>query len=104
MQRHALGIIAILFLAVGLTLFFKPELFTASESWSGIGMRVGVVLAIIWLAYPHLQTLPPGFLPMIVLCSIVLARFRQLFPIVLVIVVAILILRPRRRDQRPKSQ
>lgn len=96
MRRHVLGILSILFLLVGLVLYFEPSLLAGDATmWSGIGVRVGTVLAVIWLAYPHLEVLPKSFILVIILSGVILARWKQVFPVAIVIIVAIMILRPR---------
>lgn len=48
MRRHLLGAIAILFLGVGLVLWLYSD---ADFAW--VSLRIGMVLAAIWLALPQ---------------------------------------------------
>ncbi|REJ66698.1 MAG: hypothetical protein DWQ31_13825 [Planctomycetota bacterium] len=96
MRRHALGVLALLFLAGGLLLVARPQLAGNSASfYAGVGIRVGAVLGVLWLAYPHLDFLPQALLVALVAAGVVLATRRGLFPIAVVLIAAILILRPR---------
>ena len=106
MQRHAIGIIAIVLLlgSVGLFIWQRVE---PSEDWRyalmGATNRVGILMAVIWLAYRELKRLPPwmwGTLP--VLLAILAVRPRYLV-IAVPIVIALAILKPRLPSRPPRG-
>jgi hypothetical protein len=103
MQRHAIGIIAIVLLlsSVALLVWQRVE---PAEDWRyalmGATVRVGVLMAVIWLAYRELKRLPPwiwGTMP--VLLAVLAVRPRYLL-IAVPIVIALAILKPRLRTRR----
>ena len=57
MRRHLLGIIAVAALALAATIAFYPP-FAEYKAAGGVGLRVGSVLAVFWLAWPDLYRLP----------------------------------------------
>jgi hypothetical protein len=56
MHRPTLGILALLLLLTGLGLVFAPG--EGAEMWSDALLRVGILLGVLWLAYPDLKGFP----------------------------------------------
>ena len=54
-QRTLLLLLAIVFLILGVALYLQGT--TQSNQYSGILIRVGVMLGVVWTAYPQLETL-----------------------------------------------
>ena len=55
MQRHLLGLIAICFLAVGLSIFFVNSAMSVATGMMGSCIKIGCVLAALWLAMPQVD-------------------------------------------------
>jgi len=95
MRRHAIGIIALGLLAAAAALAIWPHEWADNVALLGALVRVGVVMVVLWLAYPDLQRLP-GWIPAVVVVLLVILAFRpRWFLIALPIVIALAILRPR---------
>jgi hypothetical protein len=56
-RRHVLGLIALGFMACAAVIFFSPPL-ALYQAAAGIGLRVGMLLGVLWLAWPDLHKLP----------------------------------------------
>ena len=97
MRRILVGIIAIV-LFVGAIYFhaYPPEgaFWTQLESacW-----RVGALMSVIWLAYPEVTRLPAWLLGTVPVLTVVLALRPKYLLIVLPIVIALAILKPKVR-------
>ncbi len=103
MQRHVLGILAILSLAAGGFLLLKPDLFDTQVTLSAMGIRIGMVLAVLWLAFPHLEALPNSLMMLIIIAGVglaIIARWKQLIPIAAVMLIVVLVLRPKTKKSR----
>ena len=57
-MRISLGLLAAIFLALGLFSMWQP---TFSPFWEGMLVRVGSLLAVIWLAFPQLSGMRQKF-------------------------------------------
>lgn len=51
--RHGTGIVAVLMLLVGVGLAFQPD----AQGFAGMAIRVGCLLAVIWLAFDQIMDL-----------------------------------------------
>ncbi len=76
MQRHAVGLLALILLTAGLAgLFVYGVADDRTSMYLSICIRIGMVLAAIWLAFPQLLRLTEEFSPwmvgMLALCGIV---------------------------------
>ncbi len=59
-RRHTLGAISLTLIVMSAVIWFIPG---ASDDWAfaqGVCVKVGTVLLMAWVAYPHLQRLSPG--------------------------------------------
>lgn len=90
MRRHLLGIIAIVLLVAGpLWLWREPNSFLAASC-----LRIGAVLAALWLAMPQLTQLSQWLYRAIIVIAIVAAAFSR-YAVVLIPLLAVLyIFRP----------
>lgn len=50
--RHGAGVLAILLLIAGTLLLFQEN---ANQFWAAMAIRVGTLLAVIWLAIPQIE-------------------------------------------------
>lgn len=106
MRRHAIGIIAIVLLLTSLAMFFW-HVIEPLKDWRyallGATVRVGTLMAVVWLAYDELKRLPAwiwGTLP--VLLAILALRPKWLV-IAIPIVIALAILKPRLSSAKRNS-
>jgi len=95
MRRHAIGTIALLLLLGAVVLWIWPVQWGGDEALLGALVRVGAVMAALWLAYPDVKRLPAWVLATVPLLLVVLALRPRWFLILLPIVIALAILRPR---------
>lgn len=90
MRRHLIGIIALLlFVGVLVSLYYEAPQFTAACS------RVGVLMAVLWLAYNELQRLPERLWRPLLVGALVLAIRPKLIVWAIPLIVALAILKPR---------
>lgn len=73
MRRHILGILALLFLVGGVAFWIWPPRPGSMEFLHGTCIKVGLVLAAIWAAYPQLVRLPGWVFGAIVAGMVMLA-------------------------------
>jgi len=97
MFRLKVGILAVVLLAAGIGLAFYPNGGAEIIAWSSGCRRVGLVLAVLWLALPELQRLPIWYAVAAVGVLIVLARFPRYLIGAVIVAILILLLRPRMR-------
>ena len=99
-RRHAVGIVAIVFLAAGVGLWLFPLHGAGYEQAWSIGLRIGAVLGLYWLAYPEIQRVP-GWLWFVVPLELLAAVIRPLrWTLLLLVPLAILLaLSPSRKAQ-----
>ena len=72
MRRHLLGILAIVLIALGSSSFVYPDYPYLAISW-----RVGIVLAVLWLAMPQLQGLSVWLRRAAIVVAVVAAAFHK---------------------------
>ena len=95
MRRHLIGIIALLLLAAAVTLWiWRPQ--GAGEFFTlGAFVRVGTVMAALWLAYPQVHRMPAWFWFSLPALLIILAIRPKWFLVAVPIVIALAILKPQ---------
>ena len=101
MRRHAIGIIAVLLLGTAGTLWLWPIVDDGSQVIGAACLRVGVLMAVLWIAYTDVQRIPAWVLGVVPVLMVLVALRPRLFPYVVPIVLFIAILRPRKK---PKPQ
>jgi hypothetical protein len=102
-RRQAIGIIAIvLLLAAAALCIWLPDQADEGLTLGALGafVRVGAVMAALWLAYPDVKRLPAWLLAVIPLLLVILAWKPRWFLYALPIVIALVILKPRARARR----
>ena len=90
MQRPALGLIAIVLLAIGVATHGGDY-----ETVSGSSLRIGAVLAVFWLAYPQLQRVPRWLMATLGACMLAVMIRPKLIVVVLPLAGLLWLLRPR---------
>ncbi|NIP84499.1 MAG: hypothetical protein GTO03_02645 [Planctomycetales bacterium] len=97
MPRTALGVLALFVLTVSIPWYLAlPADSAAAQAWLAAGIRVGAMLAAVWLAHPQLHRLSPSLWIAALLLIVIVARFRYLALVFVTILVVLTILRPRR--------
>ena len=100
MRRHAIGIIALVLLLAAVVFKIWPPPWSGDILAEGAFVRVGAIMAALWLAYPDVKRLPPWLLGAIPLLVVLLAAYRKVFLILFPIVIALAILKPRIPSRR----
>lgn len=95
MRRHAIGIIALCLLLGALVLWIWPQ-GTADAALLGAIVRVGAVMAALWLAYPDVERLPAWTLPAFPVLLLLIAVRPKWFFLLLPILILLAVLRPRK--------
>jgi len=90
MQRHALGIIAIVLLGVGVATYGRED-----PVVSGACLRVGAVLVLLWLAMPQLRDVPSWLLGALGVVLLIVLRWPKLLWAMLPLAAVLWLLRPR---------
>ncbi len=96
MQRHLLGITALLLIFLGATLYLMDSDDNRTEMASGMSVRIGVVMASLWLAWPQLVVLrakvPTWLLWAIVGILLTICVRPKLLPVVVIAIIALVAL------------
>jgi cytochrome bd-type quinol oxidase subunit 2 len=101
--RWRIGAIALVLLAMAGYLawqeFYEPQEGNQPAQWFAAALRVGLVMAAIWLAWPELRKLSPWFLGLLTvllpITLIVIAKWPRYLPVFLIGGFVLYILRPR---------
>lgn len=103
-RRHAIGILAVVLLVLGVVLYFTTDkTSSAMNDLEAACLRIGPLLAVIWLAYEQLKRIPVWLwctLPVIVLVAA--TRLRWMLWLLVPLIVAVAILKPRVRPRRER--
>ena len=102
-RRHAIGIIAVVLLATGAIVPYVLEESPGTIDLKATCLRIGPLLAVIWLAYEQLKRIPVWLwctLPVIVLLAA--TRLRWMIWLLVPLIVAAAILKPRARPRRDR--
>ena len=85
-----------------LKLIPAEHMFAGSEGVFGACLRIGIILAVFWLAYPDLVVLPRWLFPAVLVIGLAMIRWRWLFWAVPVVIFLGWLLRPREGVQRQR--
>ena len=102
MRRHLAGLISLTLLLVGGFLYFWPPEWENSAPLAASCIRIGAVLAAIWLAYPELNRLPGWLAPVCTATAIAIAVRPRLAIFIIPLAIVLLILRPRKKKSQTK--
>jgi hypothetical protein len=101
-DRRKVGIFAVVLLAIGWGIQWWPDAADSYDVLSGACVRVGAVLAVLWLALP--ETGRPQnrwvLVGLAIMAAVVVFRPRLIL-LALVVIVAIAVLRPRIGSKAP---
>jgi len=101
MRRHATGVIALVLLLLAAWFYVSPPTGPVGQELQAAFGRIGVVMAVIWLAYDQVKRVPGWLLWTLPVLVIALA-FRPRYLLILVpLVIVLAILRPRSSPRRP---
>lgn len=97
LHRPTIGIVAVLLLlgSVALAIWYPSA---AGQLWMSACLRVGLVMGLLWLAYPQLSRLRPWLIMVavaIVFAGLLLARQPRVLLMALAILAVIMRFRPR---------
>ncbi len=97
MRRHLIGVIALVLLSGSGILLLWPQTGGSHQVVLAACMRIGAVMAALWLAYPQLSQLPQ-WLFAVALGVVLVAAIRprpQILLMAVPVVILIVLLRPR---------
>ncbi len=100
-MRAKVGTIALLLIALALVAAIWPESIV-NATWAGAFIRMGLVMAAVWLALPQLHNVPPWLIIAAGCIFVVLARWPRYFLLAAAIGVLLLLIRPR-SSVRPRG-
>lgn len=104
MHRPTVGIIALVLLIAAGVVYLWPELGDSNKNMLSAFLRIGCIMAALWLALPQV-TKPRSWWIMgaVFLTVLIVARWPRLFWIPLVALIGLAILRPRFGARRPSA-
>ena len=100
MRRHIVGVLAILMLLAGGVMFFAGYDEGNALLLQAAFLRVGAVLATLWVAYPELSRMRPWMVILFVAALVGVVFIRRLLVPVLIVALLIAVLRPRGKTGR----
>jgi hypothetical protein len=103
MRRTVLGVFAAVFLLGGALLYFLEPLRESYALGAG-GLRIGMVLGAFWLAWPQLARVPWWFLQAGLAGALVVAVRPKAAVLVLPILAALWIVRPRKKSRPTRKR
>ena len=92
MHRPTIGLIAVVLLIAGFVLRGATD-----EGLSAACFRIGVVMALVWLAHPQLENMPRWLVFALCATALVVMRWPRLLVLALPVAVVLWLLRPRPR-------
>jgi hypothetical protein len=101
MRRLIIGILALVLLLIAGALTIWPPAGEGYQQFHAGALRVGVLLAVAWLAYDDARRMPVWLWGAIPALAAVLVLKPKWFLIALPIVIVMLIIRPRNRGRKP---
>jgi hypothetical protein len=101
-SRSSIGIAALVLLAAGLGLTFWPRSADANQSWPEACLKTGIVLSVVWLAYPQIARIPTWIL-FAALAAVAAVMFLVRKPSLLLLAVAVIFIVSRLLPQRPEK-
>ena len=100
MRRHAIGIVSVIFLTLGVGMWIGNP---AGDFWIGASIRIGAVLLALWLAFPQVSRVPPWIYGSTLVLALVVAAKPKWIVWVLPTLIALWLLRPRGQTAKPRS-
>ena len=101
-NRIKIGIIAAVCLVLSALIFFCSPVDSSLNSFLGALIKVGAMMAILWLAYPQLARLPAGLAIAIGAGAMAITVYRKLAVVVIPLLVLAWFFRPRPAGKNEK--
>jgi len=98
MHRPTVGLIAVFLLGTCAWLWIWPPEWDGTEMLMGATLRMGLVMAAIWLAHPQLVHVPAWIFQAVTAAALVIAVRPKLALFALPLLLAYVLLRPRKRS------
>lgn len=99
MRRHIVGVLAILMLLAGGVMYFAGYN-EGNELLQAAFLRVGAVLATLWIAHPELSRMRPSMVILFVAALVGVVFVRRLLVPLLIVALLIAVLRPKNKTGR----
>jgi hypothetical protein len=99
-RRHAIGIIALVLVLIGVVLRCTPAKPVGTVELEATCLRIGPLLAAVWLAYDQLKRVPLWAWIASPVLLIVVARWPRALWVLIPALVAVAILKPKARTRR----
>ena len=109
-RRALIALMALVLLAIGIALWLDGATGAGAVEAQAQCLKLGVLCALVWLAYPELMKLPGWLFPALFCTALAAYRWRWLFALVPIIAAAGWLLQPRRtrrgtaRRGRPRDR
>ncbi|MGA2031042.1 MAG: hypothetical protein ABSG68_02195 [Thermoguttaceae bacterium] len=100
MRRRAIGIIAILLLAIGLSSWLWLPGEGWQQSFQAVCCRVGAVMAALWLAYPDLERMPGWIWAIVPALVLIVAKWPKLLLLVIPALIVAALMKPKLGGKR----
>ncbi|MBX3412080.1 MAG: hypothetical protein KF708_05125 [Pirellulales bacterium] len=94
MHRPSVGILALVLLATGTSLWAFGENTDTTAAWVAACWRIGLALAALWLALPDMRRVPVWLLAGLLFVALVVARNPRIMLIAVGAALAFTVLRP----------
>lgn len=103
MRRHAIGAISLVLLGIAAGFLIWPPTGPNGQDLESACLRVGAVMAVIWLAYQHLERVPAWLWFALPVFLLALARRPQMLLFLIPLGIVLAILRPRPTNRRSRN-
>jgi hypothetical protein len=100
MHRPTVGVLAILLLLAGGVMYFAGYDEGSALLLQAAFLRVGAVLAVLWVAHPELSRMRPWMVILFVAALVGVVFVRRLLVPLLIVALLIAVLRPRNKTGR----
>jgi hypothetical protein len=104
MHRPTVGVLAILLLLAGGVMYFAGYDEGNALLLQAAFLRVGAVLAVLWVAHPELSRMRPWMVILFVAALVGVVFVRRLLVPLLIVALLIAVLRPRNKTGRQKDR
>ncbi len=96
MRRHAIGAIALLLFAGAMAfVIWEPRAVGWQVQFQAACWRVGAGMAVLWIAYPDLQRMPPWVWAVLLAAMVVIAAKPRAAMLIVPLIIILAVLRPR---------
>lgn len=102
MRRHIMGILAVCLLIAGGILLFLEAKDSANDFAASMCLRIGLVLAAIWLAYPELRYIPPWMYTIVAAATVIVVIQPKTIFIVIPFLFFIWLIKPKEHHREEK--